>query len=111
MMLGDADDPAKGRRVKKELPVMENIDLTAKCGNVRASPRPFQTAARSKHRQFIWRAAASVIENLPEEFGSDLEDAGIAAECVRWIVEQRIAYSHVGLGAAQEVIGGVRVVD
>ena len=49
--------------------------------------------------------------SLPVEFRSDLEDPGIAAERISRIVEQRIAYCHVSLHVAQEVIDGVRVVD
>ena len=47
---------------------------------------------------------------LPVEFGSDLEDAGIAAEGISRVVEQRIADCGVGLDVAQEVIQGVCVV-
>jgi len=48
---------------------------------------------------------------LPVEFRSDLEDAGITAEGISRIVEQWIAYSHVGLDVAQKVIRGVCVVN
>ena len=50
------------------------------------------------------------IGRLPVEFGSDLEDAGIAAEGISRVVEQRIADCGVGLDVAQEVIQGVCVV-
>ena len=49
--------------------------------------------------------------NLPAEFRGYLEDSGIAAECIRRVVKERIGDRDVGLGVAQEVIRGGRVVD